>query len=103
MAGKQGNAITFHPVAMEELQAAFGWYRERSPQAAHAFWQEIETGIGHIADAPARCPAYILASRRYVLTRFPYFIIFREANGGIEIIAVAHGRRKPGYWRKRLA
>jgi hypothetical protein len=33
---------------------------------------------------------------------FPYFVVFRETTGGLEIIAVAHGRRRPGYWRDRV-
>jgi hypothetical protein len=36
-----------------------------------------------------------------VLRRFPYLIVFREGMEGIEIVAVAHGRRRPGYWRDR--
>jgi hypothetical protein len=37
-----------------------------------------------------------------VLRRFPFVIIFREAAVRIEILAIAHGRRRPGYWRDRL-
>jgi hypothetical protein len=36
-----------------------------------------------------------------VLPRFP-FLIAREAAAGVEIIAIAHDRRRPGYWRDRL-
>jgi hypothetical protein len=36
------------------------------------------------------------------LRRFPFTIIFREADAGVEIIAIAHGHRRPGYWRDRL-
>jgi hypothetical protein len=37
-----------------------------------------------------------------VLRRFPFVIVFRETAFGLEIIAVAHGHRRPGYWRDRL-
>ena len=37
-----------------------------------------------------------------VLRRFPLVIVFRKTAAGVEIIAVAHGRRRPGYWRERL-
>jgi|SRR5579872_2457094 len=46
--------------------------------------------------------AYEFGTRRIVLRRFPYLVVFRETTSGIEIIAVVHGRRRPGYWRDRL-
>ena len=94
--------VVFHPSAADELEAAFAWYNKRNPQVAHAFWQEMENGIRNVSATPRLYPAYILNARRYLLLRFPYFIIFRETDAAIEILAVAHGRRKPGYWRKRL-
>jgi len=36
------------------------------------------------------------------LKRFPYLIVFREMDSEIQIIAVAHGRRRQGYWKRRL-
>jgi len=42
-------------------------------------------------------------TRRVVLSRFPYIVVFRETVTEIEIVAVAHGRRRPGYWRERLS
>jgi hypothetical protein len=37
-----------------------------------------------------------------VLHRFPYLVVFREQTSGVEIIAIAHGHRRPGYWRNRV-
>ncbi|WP_417738002.1 type II toxin-antitoxin system RelE/ParE family toxin [Rosistilla oblonga] len=36
------------------------------------------------------------------MKRFPYVIVYRVATDRIEILAVAHGRRKPGFWKERL-
>jgi hypothetical protein len=33
--------------------------------------------------------------------RFPFFVVFRETDIRIEIVAIAHGRRRPGYWLGR--
>jgi toxin ParE1/3/4 len=38
----------------------------------------------------------------YRIPRFPYLVIFLEADAAIQLVAVAHGKRRPGYWRKRL-
>jgi hypothetical protein len=35
------------------------------------------------------------------LTRFPYLVVYREDATRILVVAVAHEKRKPGYWRKR--
>jgi hypothetical protein len=37
-----------------------------------------------------------------VLRKFPYLIVYRQAEEGIEIVALVHGRRRPGYWRERI-
>lgn len=40
--------------------------------------------------------------RRLLLDRFPYVLIYRPLpGGGVRVLAVAHGRRRPGYWRHR--
>lgn len=41
-------------------------------------------------------------ARRFILKRFPYQLIYRVEGDGIRIYAVAHHKRKPRYWRKRL-
>ena len=46
-------------------------------------------------------PAH-LGARRCVLKKFPYLLIFLELPQAISVVAVAHGARRPGYWRSRL-
>jgi len=48
-------------------------------------------------------PTLAFNTRRVVLNRFPYLVVFRETTSEIEVVAVAHGRRRPGYWRERLS
>jgi plasmid stabilization system protein ParE len=94
-------AVGFHPEALEESAAAKRWYRERSDAAAEAFVPEIDRAVDLIGEAPDRWPLHIRGTRRFVLRRFPFTIIFRAAPTGAEILAVAHGRRRPGYWKHR--
>jgi len=44
----------------------------------------------------------IHGTRKLVLQRFPYVIVYREKESSVEILAVAHGHRQPGYWKDRL-
>ncbi|MFM9842992.1 MAG: type II toxin-antitoxin system RelE/ParE family toxin [Dongiaceae bacterium] len=94
-------SIGFHPDALEEAVAAAAWYRERSVAAAVAFEVEIAHAMDRIVQAPDRYPTFVDGSRRYLLRRFPFAIIFHVDDSRIEIVAVAHWRRRPGYWRDR--
>jgi hypothetical protein len=50
----------------------------------------------------SRWPRHGRCARRYVVPRFPFSSVYRMREDEVEIIAVAHGRRRPGYWRSRL-
>jgi len=51
---------------------------------------------------PNTWPVFEAGTRRYLLKNFPYYLIYREINNEIEVVAVMHERRRPGYWRHRL-
>jgi len=95
--------IDVHPDAVAEARAAAQWYRERSALAADAFLAEIDRAVERITDNPEMYPHYFRDTRRYLLQRFPFYLVYREVAGKLELVAVAHGRRKPGYWKKRIA
>lgn len=96
-----GLLIVFYPEAVEEATAARLWYAEKSQSAADSFLAELDHGIESISEAPERWPLFVHDTRRYLFLRFPFQIVYRVANERIEIVAVAHGRRRPGYWRSR--
>ncbi len=93
--------IELHPEAIVEARDARRWYAERSSVAASAFMAELDFAIDSICRSPDRWPTYLHATRRYLLKRFPYLVIYRKLDGKLQVIAVAHGKRKPGYWRHR--
>jgi plasmid stabilization system protein ParE len=94
--------LGFHPAAIDEAETATEWYLQRSKRAAVAFLHEVERVFERIADAPEQFPMFDFGTQRAFLHRFPYVIVFRETVAGVEIIAIAHGRRRPGYWQGRL-
>jgi len=96
-----GIPVVFHPAAVEEATAAHLWYAERSQSAADSFLAELDHGIESISEAPERSPQFVHGTRRYLFQRFPFQIVYRLTNNRIEVVAVAHGRRRPGYWRSR--
>ena len=91
-----------HPEAIAEARAANRWYRTRSISAADAYLAELDQAVVAIAENPDRWPWYVYGTRRYVFRRFPFYVVYRERSETIQIIAVAHTRRKPGYWKRRM-
>jgi plasmid stabilization system protein ParE len=100
--GMDSKRIEFHEEASKEYEAAFDWYLARSELAASKFAQELERAISLIAKAPRRWPEAIGGWRQFRLERFPFSIVCRELPSNIQIIAVAHGHRRPGYWKQRF-
>jgi len=97
------DAAEFHEEATAEYDAAFDWYLERSPDAALRFDAEVDRALAQIIAAPRRWAAGPHSTRRLLLRRFPFTLTYRErSSGDIQILAVAHTSRKPGYWKKRM-
>jgi toxin ParE1/3/4 len=93
--------VRFHPAARVELREARLWYEERSPLSAVAFAQEVDVAVSRIAETPMRYPVAEHGTRRVVLDRFPYNVFYRVGTEEIVVVAIAHQRRRPGYWRGR--
>jgi len=93
--------IELHPEAVREAGAAWSWYHARNPAVGRAFLEEIDRAIQAIGEAPDRWPGHAAGGRKCLLRRFPFLIVFRASDTKIEILAVAHARRRPGYWRSR--
>jgi plasmid stabilization system protein ParE len=93
--------VKFHPHARAELRAARNWYHERSPLSAFAFAQTVQNAIARIKDTPHTFPLADHGTRKFVLQRFPFNIFYQTRENEIIIVAVAHQKRRPGYWFSR--
>lgn len=93
--------VDFHPAALREVEDAQAWYEERSLLAASAFLRELSTAIRRIREAPGRYPAGEIGTRRIRFERFPFTVYYRTEPDTITIVAVAHQKRRPGYWSSR--
>ncbi len=95
--------IRFHPEALKEAEIAQEWYADRSIIAAYAFISELTQAVALLKEAPRVWPEFSSSTRRYTLPRFPFSLIYRiQKDGLVEVIAVMHQKKKPGYWSKRL-
>jgi plasmid stabilization system protein ParE len=94
--------VRFHPAAAQEAESAYEWYAARDLSAAHAFREELGHAVEAVAQNPLTWPRHGRRTRRYVFPLFPFSLVYRIRDDEIEVLAVAHGRRRPGYWRSRL-
>src|SRR5574337_872289 len=96
-----GRSFEFHPAAEAEVLEAEAWYLERSDVAARAFVHEVNHVIEQMIEAPERWPPFEQGTHRIVFPTFPFTLIYRIKPEVIEIVAVAHQSRRPGYWKSR--
>lgn len=94
--------LQFHPAALAEFKEALAWYLERSETAAVNFVAELDRAIDLVTKSPRRWPVGERATRKFVLNRFPFAVIYREKRASIQVLAIAHGHRRPGYWGGRF-
>ena len=93
--------VDFHPEARAELEESADWYAERSRVAAQDFLVAVDLVISSIVDDPVRFAKIDEVHRSCSVSRFPFQIVFRHDESRVVIIAVAHAKRRPGYWRQR--
>ena len=89
--------------ARADLVAAADWYESRSPGLGLEFVRSVEQVLTHIGEHPRMFPRWS-ADARFRLAfvgRFPYAVFDRETRLSITVVAVAHQRRRPGYWVRR--
>jgi len=95
--------ITFHEEAESELNEAALYYEDRAPDLGLALLDEVEKASQRLLDNPMAYRAVDEEIRQAPVARFPYSVLYViEPDKSIRIIAVAHQKRRPGYWRKRL-
>ena len=93
----------FHEAAETEHLEAVAFYESRQAGLGGDYLREFEGALSRIGEAPHRFRIERAPNvRRLSLVRFPLKIIFRELEGSVQILAVAHKRRRAGYWAGRL-
>jgi plasmid stabilization system protein ParE len=90
-------------VASAELREAMTWYRERSPRAAENLWLRVQDARNSILLFPHAAPLIGQTTRRFILSGFPYDLIYCVLPDEILIVAFAHHSRRPGYWKDRMS
>jgi plasmid stabilization system protein ParE len=94
--------VDFLPAAHHDFDESFDWYAERNPQAAMQFANAVDAALSMIAASPQRFAAIDNIHRGCSINHFPFRIVYRVTTDRIVVVAVAHAKREPGYWKKRV-
>jgi toxin ParE1/3/4 len=93
----------FHPAAEEEYGEAIEHYADADVDVAATFQTRVEAVVQRITERPK---SFVkdedTGSQECVVKKFPYSVHYLEMDDHIWIVAVAHHKRKPGYWHYRL-
>ncbi len=93
--------LIFHPDVKEDIKSSYQWYQEQAEGLGEDFISELEASYQAIVEFSDTWPAFQKGFKRYLLSRFPYSVIYRKSGTQLFVVAVMHNRRKPGYWHVR--
>jgi plasmid stabilization system protein ParE len=93
-----------HPDAEAEYRAAAEWYDDDYPGRGDRFVDQVEASFARVREAPRSFPFWRRRRdvRACVVPRFPFTVFFVAEPEGVMVYAVAHDKRRPGYWQRRI-
>jgi toxin ParE1/3/4 len=92
----------FHPEARSEFSEAVLYFKARGYNLAVRFDSQVRTTIQRIVETPERWRELEPGIRRCFVEVFPYSVVYSIEPKFVLIIAIAHAKRAPGYWRRRV-
>jgi plasmid stabilization system protein ParE len=93
--------VIFHEHAESELNEASTYYARARPGLGDAFVTEVQHAVDALATSPFAGTAVEKDVRWWLLRRFPYSVLYRVCDDHLRILAIAHQKRRPFYWRGR--
>ena len=85
-----------------ELDEAIEYYNYQVKGLGTEFYRDVEKGIEMIIEFPDLWTRIGKYTRRYLLKRFPYALMYTIEGDVLLISAVANTRRNPAYYKQRI-
>jgi len=94
--------IIFHPDIAVEVKSSYDWYQRQADGLGEDYLSELESAYQAICELPETWPKFEKGFRRFLLSKFPFSVIYRANEKTVFVVAVMHNSRRPGYWSERL-
>ena len=93
--------VIVRPEAEDDLREAYSWYEGKRTGLGYDFLLQVDAALNFITRNPTIHAIEYKGTRKHLIKRFPYKIIYLVENERIIVLAVIHGRRSPTLIRKR--
>ena len=94
--------IDFLPEAELEIEGAYIWYERQRPGLGIQFLLALDAALMRAAESPLVFPKAARRTRKALLRRFPYLVLYVDEESRILITGVFHGHRDPDAWSDRV-
>lgn len=92
----------FSEAALAEHLGHVSWYEEQRRGLGARYLSTFDAAMTRVCEHPEQFPIEAPpAIRRVRIPGFPINILYRIVGPELEVLAVAHHKRRPGYWSQR--
>ena len=88
--------------AEQELAEAVDYYNGQCPGLGYEFAADVQRTFERIRSFPEAWPLFSVRSRRCMVNRFPYGVVYQVRHDCILVGAIMHMKRHPQRWQDRL-
>lgn len=89
------------PAALE-LTGAIRWYEERRPGWGAKLLEAVSHVFVVVEQFPESGTRRRATARQLPVRGFPFVVVYRIRPHDVHVVALAHAKRRPGYWLNRL-
>ena len=94
--------VIVRPESEHDLKEAYSWYEDKRTGLGYDFLLQVDAGLNLIARNPNIHPIKYKETRKHLVKRFPYKIIYLVEKEKIIVLAVIHSRRSPVLIKRRI-
>jgi plasmid stabilization system protein ParE len=94
-------SATFRPAASADVDEAYLWYENQRQGLGEEFLLAVQNAVDSILENPKMYPVVRRDTRRILLNRFPYSLLYRLIKKQVVVIACFHAKRDPQIWQSR--
>lgn len=94
--------VDLDPRAISDARAGRRFYARAGAVLAGRFMADLDGAIARVGDTPTAWPPHVHGTRMCRFRHFPFYLVYVEEPSWVRVIAVAHNKRRPGYWVRRL-